>query len=120
MSALLKLGKELHDLYEAHDDSPNARKYSLIPYNFPKIFTNKFFLSFRIAFTRLEGLYYINDETLTKLADIAKASGRDITGEFYEEKNSRELIHRLATQVYSNSDEKTTLKALLYHTYHHA
>eukprot|EP01016_Furgasonia_blochmanni_P011697 TRINITY_DN1540_c0_g1_i1.p1 TRINITY_DN1540_c0_g1~~TRINITY_DN1540_c0_g1_i1.p1 ORF type:complete len:871 (-),score=366.55 TRINITY_DN1540_c0_g1_i1:74-2686(-) len=75
----------------------------------------------RLALKRLEHLYYINDETLVKLRQAAQRSNQDFSDEYYAETKSQELIHTLATNVYTNKvvDDKSKIKAMLYHIYHH-
>ncbi|KAL4505966.1 hypothetical protein ABPG72_013727 [Tetrahymena utriculariae] len=72
----------------------------------------------RIAFLRLENMYYIHDSILAKVRESDKQIYEN--GSYFDKQQDTEsIIHYLATLIYKY-DQSNTTKAILYHIYHHA
>ena len=71
----------------------------------------------------LESLGKFMRKSLNKdnsLKNNALKEGKDIKNEFFAEENTEELIHRMATMIYRNSEEtKNKIRTILYQSYHH-
>ncbi|KAL4480377.1 hypothetical protein ABPG74_020893 [Tetrahymena malaccensis] len=72
----------------------------------------------RIAFLRLENMYYIHDSILSKVRESDKQIYEN-GSYFNKQQDTESIIHYLATLVYKY-DQSNTTKAILYHIYHHA
>ena len=110
---MLKFAKEAMEYYESISNMVNATKYIFSSL----ICIKTIFL--RVAFVRLENMYYLHDQTLSNLRQSALEKGRNIQNEFYETENTKDLIFKLATMVYRYSEDKNKIRAILYQTYHH-
>lgn len=75
-------------------------------------------ISTRIAFLRLENMYFIHDTILNRVR-AADNQTYEVGSYFHKETITEEIIHNLATLVYKNDAQNKT-KAILYHIYHHA
>eukprot|EP00825_Cyclidium_porcatum_P025202 TRINITY_DN2745_c0_g1_i10.p1 TRINITY_DN2745_c0_g1~~TRINITY_DN2745_c0_g1_i10.p1 ORF type:complete len:647 (-),score=200.19 TRINITY_DN2745_c0_g1_i10:112-2052(-) len=74
----------------------------------------------RIAFKRLQNLYYIHDNTLKQLREQAEAAKIDTKDQVYSVLNTEELIQQLALLVYKQGDDDNSLQTTLYLVYHHS
>ncbi len=79
---LLKLSATAQRLYEDKNEFANATK---------------------IAFKRLENIYYLHDDTLEKIRQRAIEEGKEVKDQCFDNRiPSEELIHSLATLVYKH------------------
>mmetsp|Transcript_17957 Transcript_17957/g.15687 ORF Transcript_17957/g.15687 Transcript_17957/m.15687 type:complete len:166 (-) Transcript_17957:1216-1713(-) len=74
----------------------------------------------KFAFKKLQYIHYMPDKLYQKLKVSAKERGIQSNDEFYNEENTEEVVHDLATKIYKSQDNKMIVKSVLFHVYHHA
>jgi translation initiation factor 3 subunit C len=74
----------------------------------------------KFSYKKIEYTYFISDKLCRKLSNAASERAIDTKNEFYTETNSEKVMSELANRIYKSGDNKTIIKTMLYHIYHHA